>query len=32
MDEQNEAKLYAWLKAEALDAFISVGHRASLFR
>ena len=32
LDEQNEAKLYAWLKAAALDAYVSVGHRASLFR
>ncbi|CAN0331776.1 unnamed protein product, partial [Hapterophycus canaliculatus] len=32
LDEQNEAKLYAWLQAKTLDAFVSVGHRASLFR
>eukprot|EP00903_Cladosiphon_okamuranus_P008953 g8567.t2 len=32
LDEQNEAKLYAWLQAAALDAYVSVGHRASLFK
>ena len=32
LDETNEAKLYAWLNASAVDAFVSVGHRASLFR
>lgn len=32
LDETNEAKMYAWVKAAAGDAFVSVGHRASLFR
>lgn len=32
LDETNEAKLYAWLNASGVDAFVSVGHRASLFR
>lgn len=32
LDEANEAKLYAWVQASAADAFVSVGHRASLFR
>lgn len=32
LDEKNETKLYEWLKASRVDAFVSVGHRASLFR
>lgn len=32
LDEENEAKVYSWLRTAALDAFVSVGHRASLFR
>lgn len=32
LDEANEAKLYHWVQTAGVDAFISVGHRASLFR
>lgn len=32
LDEVNEAKLYGWVRNGGVDAFVSVGHRASLFR
>lgn len=32
LDEANEAKLYQWVQTSGVDAFVSIGHRSSLFR
>ena len=32
LDEANESRLYSLLQAVGVDAYVSVGHRASLFR